>query len=759
MKLKWASLSRLYLLAAFSTVLLAMGQGMGIFALAMVVAAVVAYVLTERQERCRLSARASNVLAVIGSGLFLLEVALGGIFTLAIAHLAVYMQFIILFQKKNLRSYWSLVLLALMQLPVAAVMNLQMWFGMLLVAYLFMALSTLTLFYLYRESLPYQHQQPTAPTVPHEARARRWPLADMSSEFSSTVAGDWSGKPRLLGLRWQTGWLGVLTLPLAVAFFMLSPRATTPGWAQPMEFTQLETGFDTQVQLGQMGALLESDEPVMQVTLRDCALDAKIQPSRGLLFAGGILLDYANGSWTGPKPGAQQLRKSGPAPELVCQEIEIQPLDAPVLFAAGRVRGAMHWDEQAGLLRDYWTHTLIRPEELQRRTMRYRAYTTFEGLYEPYARRKPPGDWDRERSLALPREQLPTLIATAESVVAGIPANQIEQRALALNEHFHSGAYSYVLAGEIADPTLDPVEDFVRNRKSGHCEYFASSLALMLRAVGIHSRVVNGFRNGEWNRLGEFIQVQQKHAHSWVEAYVPGQGWLTLDPTPAQLRELPTRSLWARMREYRSYFQTLWSRHVVGFDARQQKSVLASPLSSAVQTWRNWGQRQLGRPLNLGRDPVPWELALMLLGVVLIGAGLGSMLFTRRASRDPVRRRPRLRRWLRLWRPRRAGAPAARVDFYERLVRLLARHAWQRQPYQTPREFAGQVRSSLEADPQTAAVAIYPEQLTDAYYRVRYGGKPLNQQLRHDLRTALQELSRTLRGNGRKPNGPDAPQT
>ena len=70
---------------------------------------------------------------------------------------------------------------------------------------------------------------------------------------------------------------------------------------------------------------------------------------------------------------------------------------------------------------------------------------------------------------------------------------------------------------------LDPVEDFLVNRKKGHCEYFASALALLLRSIDIPSRMVNGFKGGDWNELTETMNVRQKHAHSWVEAYI-GRG-------------------------------------------------------------------------------------------------------------------------------------------------------------------------------------------------------------------------------------------
>ena len=68
----------------------------------------------------------------------------------------------------------------------------------------------------------------------------------------------------------------------------------------------------------------------------------------------------------------------------------------------------------------------------------------------------------------------------------------------------------------MVDPSLDPVEDFLVNRKRGHCEYFASALALLLRSIDIPARMVNGFKGGDWNELAQSMNVRQKHAHSWV---------------------------------------------------------------------------------------------------------------------------------------------------------------------------------------------------------------------------------------------------
>ena len=72
---------------------------------------------------------------------------------------------------------------------------------------------------------------------------------------------------------------------------------------------------------------------------------------------------------------------------------------------------------------------------------------------------------------------------------------------------------------------------FLFQRRAGHCEYFAAAMTVMLRTQGIPARYINGFQMGS-SAMSREIVVRESDAHSWVEAYFPGFGWLTFDPTP-----------------------------------------------------------------------------------------------------------------------------------------------------------------------------------------------------------------------------------
>ena len=73
---------------------------------------------------------------------------------------------------------------------------------------------------------------------------------------------------------------------------------------------------------------------------------------------------------------------------------------------------------------------------------------------------------------------------------------------------------------------------FLQDVREGHCEYYASALALMLRSGGVPTRMVTGYRVAERNPIGGYAIVRERHAHAWVEAFLPGEGWVTLDGTP-----------------------------------------------------------------------------------------------------------------------------------------------------------------------------------------------------------------------------------
>jgi transglutaminase-like putative cysteine protease len=165
----------------------------------------------------------------------------------------------------------------------------------------------------------------------------------------------------------------------------------------------------------------------------------------------------------------------------------------------------------------------------------------------------PPGPED----VQLPPALRKPLVALADEWTAG---QQSDAGKLAALVRRLSGGYAYSLNFQRRGAT-DPVLEFLLSQKQGHCEYFASALALLARAAGVPARVVGGYRVVETSPLGGYQVVRERNAHAWVEAYVPGHGgaagWATFDATPAGAPPGQERNT-ARWAAVRDLLGVLW---------------------------------------------------------------------------------------------------------------------------------------------------------------------------------------------------------
>lgn len=119
----------------------------------------------------------------------------------------------------------------------------------------------------------------------------------------------------------------------------------------------------------------------------------------------------------------------------------------------------------------------------------------------------------------------------------------------------------------------DHLSYFLTERREGHCEYFATAMAVMLRLKGIPARIVNGYATDEWvTGGGGYFLVRQEHAHSWVEVWFPGAGWISFDPTPSAgigANRVPS-TLYRRFSRALDTMRLIWYRSVIDFGPRDQ---------------------------------------------------------------------------------------------------------------------------------------------------------------------------------------------
>lgn len=136
------------------------------------------------------------------------------------------------------------------------------------------------------------------------------------------------------------------------------------------------------------------------------------------------------------------------------------------------------------------------------------------------------------------------------------------------------------------DPRFEPIEDFLFEQKSGNCEYFAASMAVLLRSVGVPARVVNGFQKGEWNEFGGYYAVRQRDAHSWVEVYVGPFGWLTFDPSPRAGFEAEGQASLGFLARYLDSLRMRWNRYIIDYNLGDQ-ILLARALKRRSEAFRD----------------------------------------------------------------------------------------------------------------------------------------------------------------------------
>ncbi|HMK23572.1 MAG TPA: transglutaminase domain-containing protein, partial [Terriglobales bacterium] len=275
-------------------------------------------------------------------------------------------------------------------------------------------------------------------------------------------------------------------------------------------------------------------------------------------------------------------------------------------------------------------------------------------------------------------------------------------------ERYLISHFGYTLDLSAASPQ-DPLADFLFVRKRGHCEYFASSMAILLRTQGIPSRVVNGFRTTEFNDLTGKYVVRASSAHSWVEAYVPGRGWVSFDPTPGT--GLGEATGWNRIALYLDAMASFWREWVINYDSSHQHSLGEDAMQksrSLIDGLRSWAQHRYDRMLSrarraqktFSRSPRAWSALGLSLGLLLLAAGNMSGLL----------------RWLRERRlkahPEESPGQAAAL-WYRRLLRWLLRKGWSKTEAQTPREFLLRIEDRL--------VRAQVEDFTRAYEAARFG--------------------------------------
>jgi transglutaminase-like putative cysteine protease len=673
------------------------------FGLGIAFVAVVAVAWKAENTRWQISERIGLVIVLISIPLFFLDWqyqrSIGEVRerfgVTALAHLITFLSAVKLLQVKSNRDWVFLYLISFFEVLLAAGLSLSPLFLASLSLYLPCAISTVIAFEIRkaRRSVPLVE---TRLLVPPDGRVFR---------RLTTLAGKRNVAVRRLPV--VACGLIVLIVILALPLFLVAPRAGSPGITRGSGGLSNLIGFSETVSLGTIGELKRNDDIVMRVRVEDRGtLDTSELKWRG------VALDEFNGKSWKKSPEARRLLEkvsdrglfrlgtTDAVHALTAQTIFLEPMDSPVLFAASRTVAVQATQGDLPYVRVDGEGSLqTRHHDFDR--LIYKAFSDvrdpdIEVLQQDFQ----PYPLSYERYLKLPQTLDPRVRAYARTVARSAAVRNRYDIAKAFESHFREN-FGYTL--QMTAGGADPLADFLFRVKAGHCEYFSTSMAVMLRSEGIATRVVNGFLPGEYNEKADVFTVRQSDAHSWVEVYFPEtNAWVTFDPTPAAGRVEPQHAgFTAALGKYAEAFELLWFQYVVGYDRQEQRS-LATSLHNQAARYQYTVAKTLDRLQRLSaplwQQPV-WALLLLLL---LGGIGFLLLRFKRFGWRGlKIKTRP-------------VDSARSAIEFYERLTRLLVKKGLQRTPDQTPLEFAS-------GTGVTEAVMV-----TAAYNRVRFGAAELS---------------------------------
>jgi protein-glutamine gamma-glutamyltransferase len=486
----------------------------------------------------------------------------------------------------------------------------------------------------------------------------------------------------------------------------------------------LRMGFsDTGVELGQNGLVKDNDQVVMRVEFPDG------KPSGALYFRGVAFERYEKlpgGKTAGWSPAPGLDRRDLPRVDGVSivrgavppgktfradardrmakslrHEVYLEPMgDVSVLFAASEPVGYRLPTSRAGggdppadgdRLGDVYASG-------RQAGMKYTAYSLLSR--PPVAALRAQPDLPVARfeelrpSLQIPADLPPRIIELARSITRDARGPHAKAEAIAA----YLSSYRYTIDLQ-RDLRYDPLEDFLFVQKAGHCEYFATAMAVLLRAVGVPTRHVAGFYGGEWNPYGNYLQVRQRDAHAWVEVYEGDAGWIPFDPTPPSAAAGGASSFADRLRQMADTIQLAWFKYVIEYDLNKQID-----LFQGVRDWLSGSSR----PSAAG-SPWAWVKAHRVpLGGGAAGLALAAWLYyRRRGSAAPRAARP-------------SRAATAALSAIARATRALERRGTARAPGETAAELGK--RASAKGDPGAAPF----EELVVLYYAARFGGEPVD---------------------------------
>ena len=483
-----------------------------------------------------------------------------------------------------------------------------------------------------------------------------------------------AGPPRPAAVLGRAASLIAQGIPIMLALFLLFPRVQGPLWGLPQINYSAKSGLSDIMSPGDVSALSLSDDVAFRVLF-----ETPPEKPAQFYWRGPVLWEFDGRAWrAGQIYTADSIDYEALGPPLN-YTVTLEPHDQRWMFAIDLPSRAA---PNSYFSTDY--------QMLARRPVRERMRYDMQSV-PSYRVGVNEHRMQLRRALRVPDGAAPRAQALAASWRAELSSDRdITLRALKM---FREQPFIYTLAPpELGD---NPVDQFLFDTRSGFCEHYASAFAFLMRAAGVPARVVTGYLGGEMNPVDGYLIVRQSEAHAWTEVWLPGEGWVRVDPTAAvsplrierglaaAVPETDQASLRARnrlkwLRQARFAWDAVansWNQWVLGYNPERQVRFL-SRIGLAQATWQNM------------------VIALIATsGIILLV--LASLLLMRLTARrmDPVQRA------------------------YARFCQAMARRGAPRKPSEGPRDFAA--RLSLQI-PQLRETV---QRIAALYVALRYGGE------------------------------------
>jgi len=307
------------------------------------------------------------------------------------------------------------------------------------------------------------------------------------------------------------------------------------------------------------------------------------------------------------------------------------------------------------------------------------------------------------------------------------PYDNPYDQAQAIVRWFEESEFVYTLTMQ-SPADMDPVENFLLRSRAGHCELYASAMALMLRSVGIPTRVVSGYRGGEWIEGDEAYIVRKGMAHLWVEVYFIDRGWVTFDPTPeSELPELRIGALSRFLSRNILKIKMMWFRDVVGYTGGVRLADLRNLSLGLIWFDFDLVRDTLRQPVFSGIVPK----AVFWLVVMAAIPGSLLLLLTRRTKKPG----PRIRY---------TADQVRATRLFGQLKRRLRRLG-----VDCTGKSAGEVYGALDGSLLEYAEPV--GEVVQAYRGARFGGRPLSRRRYVELDRVIRSVGRPQRRNRVEP--------